>query len=78
MNEKLLSSIILMAMGMTLVFSFLVVLVFLMQLLARVVPKLSWMLPDPDPAKPRPAPAGRKQEIALAIAAALQKFWGLR
>ena len=69
-----------MFMGMTIVFSFLIVLVFLLQWLAHVLPRLSWLLPDPEPAKPRAkaGPPDRKQEVALAIAAALQKFWGLR
>lgn len=80
MNEQLLKAILLMAMGMTVVFSFLIVLVFLLQGLAHVLPRLAWMLPDPEPAKPRAKaePPSRKQEVALAIAAALQKFWGLR
>ena len=80
MNDQLLKAVLLMFMGMTIVFSFLIVLVFLLQWLAHVLPRLSWLLPDPEPAKPRTkaGPPDRKQEVALAIAAALQKFWGLR
>lgn len=80
MNDQILKAVLLMCMGMTIVFCFLIVLVFLLQWLAHVLPSLSWMLPDPEPAKPRAhaEPANRKQEVALAIAAALQKFWGLR
>lgn len=80
MNDQILKALLLMCMGMTVVFCFLIVLVFLLQWLAHVLPRLSWLLPDPEPAKPRMQvePKTRKQEVALAIAAALQKFWGLR
>lgn len=73
--EQILKSLILMGVGMGTVFAFLVLLAFVLAGSAHVVPKLSFMMPDPEPAKPKaPAPkADDGASIALAIAAALRR-----
>lgn len=75
MPEVITQSLILMGVGMATVFSFLVLLIFVMMGLSKVSPKLSYMLPDPEPAKPKaPAPAKNTcAEIALAILAACKR-----
>lgn len=73
--EQILKSLILMGVGMGTVFAFLVLLAFVLAGSAHVVPKLSFMMPDPEPAKPK-APAPKSDDgasIALAIAAALRR-----
>lgn len=73
--EQILKSLILMGVGMGTVFAFLVLLAFVLAGSAHVVPKLSFMMPDPEPAKPKaPAPkADDGASVALAIAAALRR-----
>ena len=73
--EQILKSLILMGVGMGTVFAFLVLLAFVLAGSAHVVPKLSFMMPDPEPAKPK-APAPKADDgagVALAIAAALRR-----
>jgi len=73
--EQILKSLILMGVGMGTVFAFLVLLAFVLAGSAHVVPKLSFMMPDPEPAKPK-APAPKSDDgasIALALAAALRR-----
>lgn len=73
--EQILKSLILMGVGMGTVFAFLVLLAFVLAGSAHIVPKLSFMMPDPEPAKPK-APAPKSDDgasIALAIAAALRR-----
>ncbi len=77
MNDSILKGVILMAMGMTVVFSFLILLIAAMKALAHFLPRLSWMMPDPEPAKPREGTSGGiKSEVALAIAAAWRRLCG--
>ena len=67
---------LLMGVGMGTVFAFLILLSLVLSASKLFVPKLAFMMPDPEPAKPKTAApkAGPKgAEIALAIAAALQK-----
>ena len=75
MNDAIAKSLILMAVGMTVVFAFLGILVGVMNLLAKVLPRLSFLLPDPEPPKPksRPPASSSDAEVALAIAAALRR-----
>ena len=75
MNETILQGLLLMGVGMGTVFAFLVLLSVVLALSAHVVPKLSFMMPDPGPAKPKaPAPkADDGASIALALAAALKR-----
>lgn len=75
MNEAITQSLILMGLGMATVFAFLTLLVFVMFGLAKVSPKLAFMMPDPEPAKPKAAAPAKNTsaEIALAIVAALKK-----
>ncbi len=75
MNDALAKSLILMAVGMTVVFAFLGILVGVMNLLAKVLPRLAFLLPDPEPPKPRSRPRvpSSDAEVALAIAAALRR-----
>lgn len=75
MNEAISQALILMGVGMATVFSFLVLLIFVMMGLSKVTPKLAFMLPDPEPAKPKAAAPAKNTsaEIALAIVAALKK-----
>ena len=69
--------LILMATGMLSVFSFLVILVFIVRAFEFIAPKIAFILPDPAPAKPKTtaAPVAAKNDaaIALAIAAAVNK-----
>ena len=74
-DSVVLQGFILMLAGMGAVYLFLIILIGVMNVSARVVPKLAFMLPDPEPAKPAP-PAPKKDagaEVALAIAAALKR-----
>ena len=75
MNDAIAKALILMGVGMTTVFAFLGILVGVMNLLAKVLPRLSFILPDPEPPKPksRPPAASSDAEVALAIAAALRR-----
>lgn len=77
-TNVLVQGLILMAAGMGAVYVFLLILIAVMNVAAKVVPKLGFMLPDPAPAAP-PAPArtaGDDAEVAVAIAAAMRKRRG--
>jgi sodium pump decarboxylase gamma subunit len=72
--ETIIQSLILMATGMGAVFSFLVILIVVMTLMAKVTPKLSFMLPDPEPPAPKkPAAAADDEAVAVAIAVAMKR-----
>ncbi|MCL1887738.1 MAG: OadG family protein [Kiritimatiellaeota bacterium] len=67
---------ILLVIGMTTVFAFLLLMVAIMTALRKPVAALSHLLPDPQPAqakKPAPPAADDNAQIALAIAAALKR-----
>ena len=74
MNDAIAKALILMAVGMGVVFAFLTLLVVIMNLLAKMVPRLAFLMPDPEPPKPktRPTVPASDGEVALAIAAALR------
>ncbi len=61
--------------GMGIVFSFLVVLVFVMALSAKIIPRFNHILPDPEPRKKatRQASSSSDAEIAVAIAVAVAR-----
>ena len=69
--------LILMVTGMTAVFIFLILLVFIVKGFEFIAPKIAFILPDPEPPKPKAkpvaAPAADNAAIALAIAAAAKK-----
>ena len=68
--------LLLLVIGMTGVFSFLLLMVFIMTVMRKPVAALSHLLPDPEPAQPkRPAakPSDDGALIALAIAAAVKR-----
>ena len=68
-------ALLLMGVGMGTVFSFLILLSLVLGASKGLVPRLSFMMPDPEPAKPKaPVSAGRTgvSEVAVAIAAALR------
>ena len=72
--EMIIQSLILMAAGMGSVFFFLLILIVVMSLMAKVTPKLSFMLPDPVPATPKkPAAAADDEAVAVAIAVAMKR-----
>ncbi len=74
MNDAIAKALILMVIGMGVVFAFLSLLVVVMNLLAKVLPRLAFLMPDPEPPKPRTRPAPPAEgDIALAIAAALRR-----
>ena len=70
-TQVLNQGLVLLVAGTAIVFIFLYLLVMMMRLTARVVPRFNHLLPDPSPKRPaaRPAPAG--DAIAIAIAAAV-------
>lgn len=73
MDPLLQSSLVLMLVGISTVFAFLILLKFVIQLSSPFVQKLSFMMPDPVPPAPKkPAAMKSDAEIALAIAAALR------
>ena len=57
MNDAIAKALILMALGMGVVFAFLTLLVVIMNLLAKVVPRLAFLMPDPEPPRPKARPA---------------------
>ena len=66
--------LVLLVAGMGIVFSFLAVLVLTMQVMARIVPRFNYVLPDEEPKKkPAPAAASDDSAVALAIAVALSR-----
>ena len=75
MNDAIAKALILMVVGMGVVFAFLTLLVVIMNLMAKVLPRLAFLMPDPEPPKPkaRPAAPAADGEVALAIAAALRR-----
>ena len=74
MNDAIAKALLLMVLGMGVVFAFLSLLVVIMNLLAKVLPRLSFLLPDPEPPKPKARPAPPADgAVALAIAAALRR-----
>ena len=73
MDPLLQSSLVLMLVGISTVFAFLILLKFVIQLSSPFVQKLSFMMPAPVPPAPKkPAATKSDAEIALAIAAALR------
>lgn len=65
---------LLMLAGMVGVYAFLIVMLCIMKVLALVVPKLSYMLPDPEPVAPKkPAAAADDEAVAVAIAVAMKR-----
>ncbi|MBP5509677.1 MAG: OadG family protein [Kiritimatiellae bacterium] len=65
--------LVLLVAGMGIVFSFLLVLVISMSVMAKIVPRFNYILPDEEPKK-KPAPAASDDSaVALAIAVALSR-----
>lgn len=69
----ILQGLVLMVIGMGIVYLFLILLVYVLSLTAKIIPKFNYVLPDEEPKKkPRAASpaAGDDAAIAIAIAAA--------
>ena len=74
MTDAIAKALLLMVLGMGVVFAFLSLLVVIMNLLAKVLPRLAFLMPDPEPPKPKARPAPPADgAVALAIAAALRR-----
>lgn len=70
--------LLLMAAGMIGVFAFLIILLFITKFTGKVLPKLSYMLPDPEPVAPKKkkaaaAPSSSNEAVAVAVAVAMKR-----
>ena len=66
--------LVLLAAGMGIVYLFLAVLVVTMSVMAKIIPRFNYILPDEEPKKkPAPAAASDDSAVALAIAVALSR-----
>lgn len=74
-DNILIQGLILMLVGMSTVFVFLLLLISVMNVSSKFVPKLAFMLPDPEPPAPKrnSAKANDGAATAVAIAAAMRR-----
>lgn len=74
--DSILQGVVMMFVGMGIVYCFLILLVCILSLASKIIPKFNYILPDAEPKKkPRAAvsPAGDDAAVAIAIAAAMTR-----